>query len=638
MVTSRLKEPLGGVPSYKVKPLRIDDAAVLTTFMTRYLEERGAREKFAPADISSACARLFRIGSESHGKQGAITVLLAKMYAEQLIGSRESGGVADLPRDIPSLMFGYLNEINRRHGKDETDTSVHLAATSLAWAIVQKTMRPGSMTRAAAVEALRPSGAEMLEYIERKLGLVQTAGPRDGIRFSLDPLAEYLAALHVVETYGSIEWTWNAFLAQAEEHANDVRSVAPFLLAVRECALDPARHGIVPAYVPARLGEIAGLDVETNQPRAIKVGILHSLDGPMAISERPLKDAAVLAIAEINARGGVLGRRIEHIVEDGRSDERVFRQRAAKLIDEDNVVSIFGCWTSACRQAVRPVVERRNHLLWYPLQYEGDESSPNVVYTGAAPNQQIIPAVDFCLEQLGKRRFFLIGSDYVFPRKAHRIVKAYLAMRRRGAECVGEEYQPLEHASFSEIARRVKASKADVVFNTVNGQANNDLFRALRDAGVEAASTPVMSVSLAEVELDAIGWDLTQGHYCAWNYFQSLDLKENDTFVNAYRQMFGNGRVTDDPIEAAYFQVHLFAAAVEKAGSTDPREIRKAVRGLEFSAPGGMVRVDEENQHTWKVARIGRIRADRRFEIHLELGRAAPAGSLSEAVFPGRPT
>jgi urea transport system substrate-binding protein len=359
---------------------------------------------------------------------------------------------------------------------------------------------------------------------------------------------------------------------------------------------------------------MAGLDPETNKPFPIRVGLLHSTTGPMAISERDLISAAKLAIREINDRGGILGgRKIEAIEEDGASDVSVFRRKASKLVDEDGVSSVFGCWTSASRQAVLPVFEGRNHLLWYPVQYEGDESSPNVVYTGSAPNQQILPAIDYCLRELRRKRFLLVGSDYVFPRKANRIVRAVLA--QSGVECVGEDYQPLEKANFDPMLEIIRTKCPDVIFNTVNGQGNIQLFQTLRAAGLDATTLPVMSVSIAEVELDVIGWSLAAGHYCAWSYFESLPSSSNQRFKEAYRAEWGQGKKTDDPIEAAYSQVHLFARAAEKARSSRPLDIRAAVRGLEFEAPGGVIRIDEENQHAWKVARIGRILPTEEIEI-----------------------
>ncbi len=344
----------------------------------------------------------------------------------------------------------------------------------------------------------------------------------------------------------------------------------------------------------------------------IKVGVLHSLTGTMAMSERPLVDAVQMAIDEINARGGVAGRLLVPVVEDGASDWPTFARKAEKLIVEDRVRTLFGCWTSASRKAVLPVVSKHNHLLWYPVQYEGCESSPHVIYTGAAPNQQIIPAVDWCLKHLGKKAF-LVGSDYIFPRTANEIVKAQL--KKGDAICAGEEYRPLGDQDFTMVVAKIRSARPEVIFNTINGSSNIAFFQALRAAGLGPREAPVLSVSLAEEELRSIDPRLAAGHYCAWNYFQSIDTPANLRFVAAFKKRYGAERVTDDPIEAAYFQVHLYARAVARAGSTDSDAVRRAAGGLIFSAPGGLVRIDPHNQHTWKVARIGRIDPYGQFRI-----------------------
>ncbi|MBI4868793.1 MAG: urea ABC transporter substrate-binding protein [Candidatus Wallbacteria bacterium] len=348
------------------------------------------------------------------------------------------------------------------------------------------------------------------------------------------------------------------------------------------------------------------------ESQPIRVGVLHSLTGTMAISEKSLVDAISMAIAEVNAAGGVLGRKLEAVVADGASDWPTFAKMAEKLITEDRVSSVFGCWTSASRKAVLPVFEKRDHLLWYPVQYEGCESSPNVIYTGAAPNQQIMPAVEWCAKRFGKK-FFLVGSDYIFPRTANKLVRAQVASL--GGECLGEEYRPLGDKDFAAIVAQIKTTKPDVIFNTINGDSNSAFFKELDAAGLKPESAPVMSMSIAEDELRVIGTQLTAGHYCAWNYFQSVDSPENQKFIAAFKKAYGADRVTDDPIEAAYFQVFLFAKAVEKAGSADVAAVRKAARGLTYSAPGGLVKIDPKNQHTWKVARIGQTQPDGQFKI-----------------------
>lgn len=344
---------------------------------------------------------------------------------------------------------------------------------------------------------------------------------------------------------------------------------------------------------------------------AIKVGILHSLSGTMSISETSLRDAEMMAIEEINASGGVLGQKIEPVVEDGASDWPTFAEKARKLLEQDKVATIFGCWTSASRKAVLPVVEKHNGLLWYPVQYEGLESSPNIFYTGAAPNQQIVPAVEWLLKQ-GKKRFFLLGSDYVFPRTANQIIKAQL--QAQGGTVVGEEYTPLGHTDYSTLINKIKATKPEVIFNTLNGDSNVAFFKQLQSAGISAEDIPTMSVSIAEEEIRGIGAEYVEGHYAAWNYFQTTYTPENEEFVKKYKARYGSNRVTDDPIEAAYFQVYLWAEAVKKANSTEVDKVREAAKGLEFKAPEGVVRVDSQNQHTWKTVRIGQVTAEGQFK------------------------
>jgi urea transport system substrate-binding protein len=343
----------------------------------------------------------------------------------------------------------------------------------------------------------------------------------------------------------------------------------------------------------------------------IKVGILHSLSGTMAISEVSVKDAELLAIEEINAKGGVLGKKLVPIVEDGASDWPTFAEKARKLLSEDKVATVFGGWTSASRKAMLPVFEELNGLLWYPVQYEGLEASPNIFYTGATTNQQIVPSVTWLLENRGKK-FFLLGSDYVFPRTANKIIKAQLAAE--GGEVVGEEYTPLGHTDFSTIISKIRQANPDVVYNTLNGDSNVAFFKQLKDAGITAQDLTTLSVSIAEEEIRGIGADVLAGHLAAWNYFQTTDTPENRAFVEAYKAKYGRDRVTADPIEAGYVAVYLWAAAVEKAGTTDVDAVREAAKGIEWSAPEGKVTVDGDNQHIYKTVRIGEVQPDGMFK------------------------
>ncbi|MBA9087999.1 urea transport system substrate-binding protein [Fontibacillus solani] len=343
----------------------------------------------------------------------------------------------------------------------------------------------------------------------------------------------------------------------------------------------------------------------------IKVGILHSLSGTMAISEVSVKDAELLAIEEINAAGGVLGKQIEPILEDGASDWPTFAEKAGKLLQQNKVAAVFGGWTSASRKAMLPVFEQNNGLLFYPVQYEGLESSPNIFYTGATTNQQIVPSVTWLLENRGKK-MFLLGSDYVFPRTANKIIKAQL--EAEGGQLVGEEYTPLGHTDYSTVITKIKEAKPDIVYNTLNGDSNVAFFKQLKDAGITSKDLTTLSVSVAEEEIRGIGADILEGHLAAWNYYQTTDTPENKAFVEKYKAKYGSDRVTADPIEAGYTAVYLWKAAVEKAGSTDVDKVKEAAKGIEFAAPEGKVTVDGDNQHIYKTVRIGEVGADGQFK------------------------
>ena len=349
-----------------------------------------------------------------------------------------------------------------------------------------------------------------------------------------------------------------------------------------------------------------------NTELPIKVGVLHSLTGTMAMSERSVVDATLMAIEEINEKGGVLGRKVVPIVVDGSSDWQKFAGLANRLITIEKVNVIFGCWTSACRKMVKPIVELYNHLLFYPVQYEGLEQSPNIVYTGASPNQQIIPAVKWSFDNLGKR-FFLVGSDYVFPRTANEIIR--IQLNALGGEITGEYYIRLGSKEVQEVVQGIAAASPDVILNTINGDTNAAFFEELRAQGITPDKIPTMSFSIAEDELRILNPKAMAGDYTVWNYFQSIQSEENKNFVQRFKNKYGFDRVTDDPMEAAYFGVYLWAQAVETAGSTDVPLVRKVLKGLSFSAPGGIVYVDGETQHTWKTVRVGKIRKDGQFDI-----------------------
>lgn len=339
----------------------------------------------------------------------------------------------------------------------------------------------------------------------------------------------------------------------------------------------------------------------------VKIGFLNSLSGTMAISEQTVRDSLDLAAEEINADGGVLGKQLEIVAEDGASEPTVFAEKAEKLISSDCVAAVFGGWTSSSRKAMLPVFEAKDSLLFYPVQYEGLEASPNIFYTGATTNQQILPGMDYLKEQ-GKSKIFLVGSDYVFPRTANKEIIAWAGAN--DVEIVGEEYAPLGHTDFATIVNKLKGSGADAVFNTLNGDSNVAFFKEYKNVGLAADTLPVVSVSIAEEEVGGIGIDNIVGQLTAWNYYQTVDSPENATFVEAFKAKFGDERVTSDPMEAAYTSLYLWKGMVEKAESFEVGAIQEAAGGVTFDAPEGTVTVNGDNHHIAKTALIGKIGPD----------------------------
>ena len=371
------------------------------------------------------------------------------------------------------------------------------------------------------------------------------------------------------------------------------------------------------------------------QAKRVKVGLLHSQTGPLAISATGLRDIELHAFEQINAAGGILGRLIEARAPDPRSRNDLFVRRARQLL-EGGAVAVFGCWTSSARKAVLPLFEEFKKLLLYSVQYEGNESSPYVVYGGMVPNQQILPTIDWFTGAAGgaRKKIFLLGSDYVFPRTANFIARKYL--QSKGLKPAGEAYVPLGDRDFSAAVKKILASGADCVLNTVNGDSNLGLFAALADAKVDPAKIPVVSTSIGEDELRSLLPRQVQGHYAAACYFQSLDSEANRQWVAGFREEFGHDRVTSDPMEPDWCLVHLWKKAVEKAGSFDTDAVRQAFRdGLEFVGPGGPVRLDPRTQHTTKFFRLGRIRGDRQFDIVHASEAAIDPDPYPQIAFPG---
>lgn len=339
----------------------------------------------------------------------------------------------------------------------------------------------------------------------------------------------------------------------------------------------------------------------------IKVGAINSMSGATAINETVIGDSIALAVEQINADGGVLGKQLDLIREDGASEPTVFAEKAEKLIGSDCVATVFGGYTSASRKAMLPVFETNDALLYYGQQYEGLESSPNIFYTGATTNQQIVPALDYLKEE-GVESLYLVGSDYVFPHTANRIVKEYA--EANGIEILGEDYTPLGSTDFSTIINKIRTADADAVFNVVVGDSLVAFFREFANAGLTSDQMPVISMCVGEEEVRSIGTQNVEGHLASWNYYQTIDSPENTEFVEQFKDRFGETRVTSDPMESAYTGVYLWKAMVEKAGSFDVGAVRDAADGVSVTAPSGEVTVDGENHHITKTARVGEIRGD----------------------------
>ena len=343
----------------------------------------------------------------------------------------------------------------------------------------------------------------------------------------------------------------------------------------------------------------------------IKVGILHSLSGTIAIIERSLHDAELLAIEEINAKGGVLGKMIEPVVEDPQSMVQVFAQKAKKLILQDKVVAILGCYTSASRQSVLPVLEEHNGLLLYPTLYEAQECSKNVFYTGAVPNQQLDDFVPWILKNIGSK-FYLIGANYIYPKETNREVKALLKLH--GGTHVAEEYSPLGHTEFSTNINKIAAKRPDVVFSTLVGDQIVAFYKQYRQFGITAKDIPICTPITTEQEIKAMGAKNALGHYTSFNYFQSTKSPENESFVRNFKRKYGQDAVTNAVMEAAYFQTFFLAQAIEKVGTDTDALIFEGLPGQKFQAPQGKVKIDEKNHHTWLWARIGRANEEGQFD------------------------
>jgi len=381
--------------------------------------------------------------------------------------------------------------------------------------------------------------------------------------------------------------------------------------------------------VPAAASALACMSVQASaEDKVIKVGILHSLSGTMAISETVLKDTALMTFDEINAKGGVMGYKIEPVVVDPASNWPLFAEKARQLLTQDKVAAVFGCWTSVSRKSVLPVFEELNGLLFYPVQYEGEELSKNVFYTGAAPNQQAIPAVEYLMskEGGGAKRIFLLGTDYVYPRTTNKILRAFLHSKGVADKDIEEVYTPFGHTDYQTIVGNIKkfaAGGKTAVVSTINGDSNVPFYKELGNQGLKATDVPVVAFSVGEEELRGVDTKPLVGHLAAWNYFMSLKNPTNDAFkkewaeyAKAKKLSSADKPLTDDPMEATYIGIHMWKQAVEKAKSFDTDKVIAAMAGQTFKAPSGFVaEMDPKNHHLHKPVFIGEIKADGQFNV-----------------------
>lgn len=364
---------------------------------------------------------------------------------------------------------------------------------------------------------------------------------------------------------------------------------------------------------------LACASVSSYAEDTIKIGVLHSLSGTMAISETTLKDTVQMLVDEQNKKGGVLGKKIEAVVVDPASNWPLFAEKARELISKDKVSAIFGCWTSVSRKSVLPVVEELNGILFYPVQYEGEESSKNVFYTGAAPNQQAIPAVDYLLKQ-GVKRWALVGTDYVYPRTANKILEAYLKSKGFKDEDIMISYTPFGHSDWQSIVSDIKkfgtAGKKTAVVSTINGDANVPFYKELSNQGISAKDIPVVAFSVGEEELSGIDTKPLVGHLAAWNYFESVDSDANDEFIEEWHKYTGDEkRVTNDPMEATYIGFNMWVKAVEKAGTTESNAVQNALIGVTVPNLSGSYSTMMPNHHITKPVLIGEIQEDGQFQV-----------------------
>jgi urea transport system substrate-binding protein len=605
----------------------------LTEFCVAYVKASGQADRLGD-DIERYIRQFKQLLGPQEEVQETV-VYFARLFLDYVLEGSARTDDQDphrRPQSIPELVESFVNNTCRhaatRHDLERQKVvGLVLGAAYLAISGRQRTGLLRLETLSAETSRLRgqlaiPDAIELGRVLV-DTGLIDQPSPVI-LRFKVDLVHEYCAVLYVRDqaalctTREEVYRLWKSWVDEIVAVIVDPQSSG-----LLKAILGFLRSDRVATTLPAGLIElVAGhLGVSTTSLQPIKIGILHSLQGTLAMSELPLKDAAQLAVEEINRQGGVSGRTLEPIYCDGESDPEVFAREARRLIRDEGVASIFGCWTSATRKRVKAVVEAERSLLWYPIQYEGYEQSQAIVYTGAAPNQQIIPAVEWCLKELlpsrgiaqADARFYLVGSDYVFPRRANRIIRRRL--RDEGITVIGEHYAPLAQDNFDDVVREIAIAKPHVIINTINGSSNIAFFAALQHEGLDAARFPVISLSIAEGEIRDIGPERLKGHFAVWNYFQSLAGIPNQEFVKRFRDRFGGGRVTSDPIATAYTQVKLFADAAGRVAALTPEQLRAQLAAVDIDTPAGRIRFDPATGHFSKHVYIGRVSAEGQFEV-----------------------
>ena len=601
-----------------------------------YAASSGHADKLGSDDIERYLRQFRSLLGPDEASQETV-VFFARLFLDYVFeildepGTPKDGFDLRRPRSVPELVENFVDYSSRRVARvvplDELKVVGLVRRVAVMAISAGQQPAPVKLGRLAEESAslkneLGISPSVDLEDVLLETGLFERPSPIV-LAFKVDLIQEYCAVLDVrdraeAEPPDGVYDTWADWLDRlADKTVGDLKR-SGLLEATYACLCSDRVTGSDLTGLVIRAAALLGIEHTSMQP--LKIGILHSLQGNMAMSEVPLRDASLLAVNEINHAGGIAGRRVEAIVRDGASDPETFAAEARRLIREDGVISIFGCWTSAARKSVKDVVESEGSLLWYPVQYEGYEESPAVIYGGAAPNQQIIPAVEWCLENMGENingsaggGIYLLGSDYVFPRRANALIKRILMDRQ--VDVAGERYVGLGSMDFDEIVCELGERQPAAVISTINGSSNIGLFRSLEKHGIAAESCPIIALSVAEGEIRDIGASRMVGHYGVWNYFQSLPSVSNRNFVRSFREAYGMGRVTSDPIAMAYILVKLFGDSVRRSQTLAPAEIRRELEELDAETPAGRIRFDTSTGHFSKYVYIGQINADGQYDL-----------------------